>query len=241
VATTHLARPIISGVTAISKLPSNGWRDALALAATGLGIFAGLGVGVLLFGPAGAILGPAIGAFGYTKQFWRTAFKRADRVTGVPQRRPPPGERLLGIARPHERTLDAPNTPLVVATTITIDGGVLARRIESVPFWLALPDQRRILIDGELWLASAHPERGDHAAARSAIVASGIPLLRSQRRRCTLTRTILCAGDSLSARGPVAPEQLVGGGYRDHLVDAMRGPPGHPLWLERLDPGFEPR
>jgi hypothetical protein len=240
VAPAQLVRPVLSGVTAIIKKPHTGWRDFLALMGTSVGMFAGAGAGALLFGPPGLLAGLAIGFFGYTKQFWRTALKRKDRIVGIAPPRPPPGDRLLGIARPHERTLDADALlqTLVVASTILLDGSVLARSIESVPFWLTLADKRRILVDGPLWLASAKPVRSDDTDTRNAIVSAGIPLLRSQRRRCTLVRTILRAGDPLSAVGSVAPEQLVGGGYRDHLVDAMRGHPGAPLWLERLDPNM---
>jgi hypothetical protein len=191
-----------------------------------------------VFGPFGLLCGPLFGALGYTKQFWRTAFKRRDRVLPVALPRAPRGDRLLGTAQPHERKLDLVNaraTPLVVASIVALDGGVIARRIESVPFWLVLADKRRILVDGVVWLASAKPEKLDATAAREGLAAAGIPLTRAERKRITLWRTVLCASDTLSAIGPVAPEQLAGAGYRDHLVDAMRGIAGHPLWLERLD------
>jgi hypothetical protein len=233
-----LARPMISGVTAITKPPPKGWRDTVALLTTSFGIFGGVALGGFYFGPTGALLGPAVGLLGYTKQFWRTAFKRRDRVVPIDPPRPPPGDRLLGIAQPHERALDldnAPAQPLVVASIVGLDGGVIARRIESVPFWLVLHDKRRILVGGILWLASANPERLDAAAAREGLAAAGIPLTRAERKRISLWRTVLCAGDSFSALGTVAPEQLAGGGYRDHLIDSMRGPPGHPLWLDRLE------
>lgn len=235
----QLARPVISGITAITKQPPSGFRDFLAITATSLGIIGGFGVGALLLGPPGLLLGAAVGIFGYTKQYWRTALKRQDRIVGVAPPRRPPGERLVGIAQPLDRTLDVPDArpqPLAVATTILLEGKVIARRIESVPFWLVLSDTYRILVDGPLWLASYRPELRDNAAAREVIVSAGIPLPRSQRRKCKLVRTILCAHEQLGALGPIAPEQLFGGGYRDHLVNAMRGAPGAPLWLERYEP-----
>ncbi len=231
-----LARPIISGVTAITKPPAKGWRDMLALLTTSFGMFGAAAAGAFYLGPIGLLAGPAFATFGYTKQFWRTAFTRRDRVLPIDPPRPPPGDRLLGTAQPHERILElanAPAQPLVVASMVGLDGGVIARRIESVPFWLVLHDKRRILVDGILWLSSATPSRLDATAARNGLAAAGIPLTRAERNRITLWRTVLCAGDSVSALGTVAPEQLAGGGYRDHLIDAMRGHPGHPLWLER--------
>lgn len=235
----QLARPTVSGVTAITRKPATGWRDFLALMTTSVGIFAAAAAGAVTLGPVGLLAGPLFGALGYTKQFWRTALKRRDRVLPADPPRPPPGDRLLGVAQPHERTLEldnAPPRPLVVASLVGLDGGVIARRVEAVPFWLVLADKRRILVDGILWLASATtPEKLPTTAALEGLAAAGIPLTRAERKRITVWRTVLCAGDHLSAIGVVSPEQLAGAGYRDHLVDAMRGAPGHPLWIERLD------
>ena len=231
-----LARPVVSGVTALTRKPPTGWRDTLALLGTAVGVFGAAVGGAFVAGPVGLLAGPAFGVLGYSKQFWRTAFKRRERVRAIAPPRPPVGAALTGVAQPHERTLsadDVPAQPLVVAHTLGLGGDVLARRIEAVPFWLVLSDQRRILVDGSVWLASDSPEQLPAVTACEDLGVAGMPLSRAERRRITLSRTVLCAGDSVSAIGAITNEQLAGGGYRDHLVETLRGAPGTVVWLER--------
>ena len=236
-----LARPVVSGVTALARKPPTGWRDTLALLGTATGMFGAAVGGAFIAGPIGLLAGPAFGLLGYSKQFWRAAFKRRDRVRAIAPPRPPLGEAHVGTAQPHERTLaggelDRPGQPLVVAHTLGLGGDVLTRRIEAVPFWLVLSDQRRVLVDGALWLTSDAPVQLPAVTALEDLRVAGIPLSRGERKRMTLARTILRAGDSVSIIGVVTTEQLAGSGYRDHHVEALRGEPGAPLWLERREP-----
>jgi hypothetical protein len=223
IAPALLARPRIAGVTALAKRPPTGWRDRLALYGTAFGVLGGVVTGFVLADTPGILLGPLIGLLGYTKQFWRSAFTRRDKDMPIAPLRPPTGERILGVAQPHQRTVELANVPprtLAVASTVLLDGGIIARQIASVPFWLVRADQRRILVDGSSWLTSSKPERLSAITANKVLHDARVTLTRAQRSRITLTRTVLVAGDRFSAIGAIAPEQLPGAGYRDHLVDA---------------------
>jgi hypothetical protein len=137
------------------------------------------------------------------------------------------------VARPFERTLTA--TELARATTIDSPQGVIVRGIESVPFWLAL-DDKRVLITGEVWLASLVPAELPSATdALRALEVTDLPVSRAQRRKLRASRVTIEDGDRVSVIGRVREEQLPGGGgYRDSLAETVRGEPGQVVWIQRL-------
>jgi hypothetical protein len=184
-------------------------------------------------GPIGLLFGPAFGVFGYTKQYWTTVLKRRPRLAAVPAPTRPEGEALVGVARPFERMLAA--NALASATTIHNAQGVMVREIESVPFWLAL-DDKRVLVTGEVWLASLVPAGLPSATdALRELEVNDLPVTRVQRRRLRASRVTIEAGDRVSVIGRVREEQLPGGGgYRDSLVETVRGEPGQIVWIQRL-------
>jgi hypothetical protein len=76
---------------------------------------------------------------------------------------------------------------------------------------------------------------GGTTTSQSATPSSSAASRSSAASSAASSSALSTATATVSAIGTVSPEQLAGAGYRDHLVDAMRGLPGHPLWLERLD------
>ena len=228
-----LTRERIEGLTTVTKQPASGWRDAVALVGTAFGVIGAGVVGAFAVGPAGLLLGPAFGAFGYTKQYWKAALKRRPRLAAVPAPTRPEGEALVGVARPFERTLDA--AALATATTIHGARGVMVRGIESVPFWLAL-DDKRVLVTGEVWLSSLVPAELPSATdALRELEVNDLPVTRAQRRKLRASRVTIEVGDRVSVIGRVREEQLPGGGgYRDSLAETVRGEPGQVVWIQRL-------
>jgi hypothetical protein len=179
------------------------------------------------------LLGPAFGAFGYSKQYWKAALKRRPRLLAVPPPTRPDGETFVGVARPFQRTLTA--NVLASATTIHTAQGVMLRAIESVPFWLAL-DDKRVLVTGEVWLASLVPAELPSATdVLRELEVNDLPVTRVQRRKMRASRVTIEAGDRVSVIGRVREEQLPGGGgYRDSLAETVRGEPGQIVWIQRL-------
>ncbi len=229
----ELTRVRIEGLTTVKRKPPTGWRDAVALLGTAFGVFGAAVAGALVVGPGGLLLGPAFGVFGYTKQYWKAALKRRPRLTAVPPPTRPEGEALVGVARPFERTLEG--NVLARATTIHDAQGVMVRGVESVSFWLAL-DDKRVLVTGEVWLASLVPAQLPSATdALRELEVNDLPVTRAQRRRLRASRVMIEAGDRVSVIGHVREEQLPGGGgYRDSLAETIRGEPGQIVWIQRL-------
>jgi len=232
-----LTRPRIEGLTTVKKPPATGARDALALLGTAFGMFGAGAVGVLLTrSPIGLLFGPAFGAFGYSKQFWRTALKRRPRLAAVPPRERPAGELLIGVAQPFERTVGA--GALAIATTVETREGVIVRAIEAAPFWLALAD-RRVLVTGACWVTGSTSDRADPVSrVLGELEANGLPIARASKKRMQVVRVTIAPGDPVAVLGRVREEQLAGaGGYRDSLVGTIRGEPGSIVWIDRLEGG----
>ena len=217
----------------MKKKPATGWRDGVALIGTALGVVGAGVVGAVAVGPTGLLLGPAFGVLGYSKQYWSAALKRRPRLAAVAAPTRPPSDTLVGVARAFERTLGA--NALASATTIHNAQGVMVRAIESVPFWLAL-DDKRVLITGEVWLASLVPAELPSATdALRELEINDLPVTRAQRRKLRASRVTIVAGDRIAVSGRVREEQLPGGGgYRDSLAETVRGEPGQVVWIQRL-------
>jgi hypothetical protein len=184
----------------------------------------------------GALLGPLFGAFGYRKQFWKTALRRKHRLSPVPHPARPVGTPLIGIAQPFERTLAGPGSqpaPLVVAISIRSSRGIFVRSIDAVPFWLVLED-RKVLVTGRCWPHTDSPELGRPVnETLRQLGAEKLPLSRRERRLSITARTTISAGDRIAVIGALRQEQVAGvGGYRDSLTDVIRGEPGESVWLE---------
>jgi hypothetical protein len=233
----NLTRPRIEGLTRVKKQPATGARDALALLATAFGVLVAGAAGVLVTrSPIGLVFGPAAGAFGYSKQFWRAALTRRPRLAAVAPRERPAGEVLIGVAQPFESTLGA--GALAIATTIATRQGVIVRAVEAVPFWLALAD-RRVLVAGDCWVAGHASDHGDPVSrVLGELEANALPLARASKRRMQVARVMIAPGDRVAVLGRLREEQLAGaGGYRDSLVETVRGEPGSIVWIDRLEGG----
>lgn len=231
----ELLRAQIAGLTRIARPPPRGWRDRVALWTTALGMLgSGIVASVLIDSPAGMLVMPAVGAFGYSKQFWRAAFKRRPRLTGVPPRARPPGVPLVGIARPFERTLAT--GAIAIATIVENRQGVLLRAIDAAPFWLVIGD-RRVLVTGACWLAGAAAAYlVPMSVLLRELVAGGFPIDRASRAGLRVARIAVMPGDRVAVLGPLRDETVAGlGGYRDSLTETIRGEPGAPIWIDRLD------
>ena len=224
-----LTTEVIAGITAISKPPATGWRDTVALLATTLGFFAGMGVGFFVAGSWGAVLfGGAAVVGGYNKQFWKPAFKHTKQLRVIAAPAPPVAEAFIG--RVHTHASQLAGGALAIATTYTVDGGTLARTIESVPFWL-ISGGRRILIDGAIRISPASGQRVPSAFAD--LVKLGVEIHRRARKRIVATRVTLQPDDMIVAKGELTTKQLFDGGYRDNLVDTLFGEAGQPIWIAR--------
>lgn len=219
----------------MKKNPPQGWRDTLALFATAFGM---LGVSVagaaLTSAPAGLLLGSAYAMFGYNKQYWKMGLKRRPRLGAVPPRERPAGEMLIGVARSRDRTLGS--GALASATTIESPHGVVVRAIEAVPFWMVL-DDRCVLVTGHCWVASLVSQH-HHRVFRALreLGASELPIAHARKRTLRVTQVTVASGDLVAVTGRVRTEQLPGiAGYRDSMVETVRGEPGAPVWIERLE------
>lgn len=235
-----LTRPRIAGLTTVKKEPAKGLRDALALLGTAFGMIGAGAAGVLVtHSPYGVILAPAFGLFGYTKQFWRAALKRRPRLGAVSARERPVGEAMIGEVRPFERTVGSGGA-LAIATTIATTQGVIVRAIDAAPFWLVLAD-RRVLVTGPCWLAGRPSDVMDPVAAVLAeLEAKDLPIARATRKRMRATRVTIAPGDRVTVVGRIREEQLAGvGGYRDSLVETVRGEPGAIVWIETGAPASD--
>lgn len=225
----ELTTEVIAGVTTVAKAPATGWRDTVALLATTFGFFAGMGIGFAIAGPWGAtFFGGAAVLGGYNKQFWKTAFTHRRQLRAIAAPVPPVTEAFTGRVRVHAKQLAG--GAVAIATTYLLDSGVLVRSIEAVPFWLIAGD-RRILIDGAIRITAADAE--PIATAVKELSQLGIPIRRRERGRITAHRVALHADDRITAKGHVAAMQLLDGGYRDNLVDALYGESGMPIWIAR--------
>lgn len=232
-----LTRERIEGVTAIANRPRSGWRDAVALLATAFSLLGAGAAGLLVtHHSAGLLLAPVVGLFGYTKQFWRVAFKRRPRLETVAAPIAPDGLALEGIAQTFDRTVGSKQ--LAIATTFVLGGGVIARAIEAVPFWLVLPD-RRVLVTGPCWLVgvSNQTSGGDPVAAVLAeLGAVELPLTPKYLNRLVVKRVAIAEGDRVSVIGRLQDQQIAGsGGYRDSLVETVTGEPGTIVWIEQIE------
>jgi hypothetical protein len=233
----ELLQARVDGLTRVTRRPPTGWRDGLALYAT---VFGSLGAGVVgevITGSwFGALVAPAVALFGYKKQFWKMALRRRARLDGVPARERPTGEALIGTAHAFERTVGG--DVLAVATTIESSAGVVARAIDAAPFWLALPD-RRVLVTGECWLAGpAYQRNGAVSRTLGELGAKDLPIAQARGKRLWVVRVKIAPGDRIAVIGRIREEQLAGaGGYRDALVETVRGEAGAPVWIDRLDRG----
>ncbi|HEY6034808.1 MAG TPA: hypothetical protein VIV58_11125 [Kofleriaceae bacterium] len=225
----ELTTDVIAGVTTIAKAPATGWRDTVALLATTLGFFAGMGIGFAIAGPWGAtFFGGAAVIGGYNKQFWKTAFTHRRQLLAIAAPAAPVAEAFIGRVQAHTQHLAG--GAVAIATTYLLDDGVLVREIESVPFWL-ITGERRILIDGAIRIVATDPE--PVAGAVRALVQLGLPIRRRERARLTAQRIALHPDDKITAKGQVASMQLLDGGYRDNLVDALYGESGRAIWIAR--------
>lgn len=233
-----LAQARIESVALVPKKPPSGLRDKLELWGTGVGMsVGGLALGILTMNPVVGILTfVGVGALGMAQQHVRAHLVRRPRLTPRDPPSRPEGTSLLGTAEPLDRTVRTAAGPaLAVATTVWLDGGVVVRDVQSVPFWL-VQDERRLLVEQPLWLHEAAPEPVvDHDEALLQLGAKHLPLSRRQRRALEIKRVILRPGSTIEAIGTVTTEQRPGlGSYRDASVEVLRAHPGHPLWLEQV-------
>ena len=229
----ELTTEVIAGVTTVAKNPATGWRDTVALLATTFGFFIGTGVGFAVAGPWGAVLfGGAAAVGGYNKQFWKAAFTRRRQLLAIAPPLAPVAEAFSGRVQVHSKRLAG--GAVAIATTYFLDDGVIVRSIESVPFWL-IAGERRILIDGAIRISAVDAE--PVANAVKDLSRMGIPIRRRERGRISAVRAALHPDDKITAKGTVAAMQLLDGGYRDNLVDALFGESGKPIWIAR-DPSL---
>lgn len=226
-----LTRPQFAGVTAVTKQPATGWRDQVALWSTALGMLGAAVAGALITSsPVGLLAGPAVGAFGYTKQFWRTALKRRPRLGTVEAPAPPPGPAIVGVAQPFERTVAG--GALAIATTIENRHGVIARLVDAAAFWLVA--DRRFLVTGNCWVAGVAGRSWPRSTLLHELAAGGFPIGHVKRAGLRIHRVAVMPGDRIAVNGRPSEEAIAGLGYRDAVTDALRGEPGRPVWIDRL-------
>jgi hypothetical protein len=183
----------------------------------------------------GLLAGPLAGGLGYHKQFWRAAFVRRKRLGHVADPKAPDGEPVVGVAQRFERTVTAPvGRDAVLATALVVraaGGGLLLRWIEAAPFWVVV-GERKLLVTGACWFADAG-ERVElerrHDLTLRRIAAARAP------RDAVVVQASLRPGDAIAVTGTVRDEQLPGhGGYRDSVVETLRGEPRSVVWVERV-------
>jgi hypothetical protein len=165
---------------------------------------------------------------GYNKQFWKTAFTHRKQLRAIAAPAPPITEAFNGRVQAHANQLAG--GALAIATIYTLDGGVLVRTIEMVPFWL-VTGGRRVLIDGAIRISAEPAQPVPNAFADLAKL--GLPIRRRERARIAATRIALHPDDMIVAKGELTTKQLFDGGYRDNLVDTLFGENGRPIWIAR--------
>lgn len=231
----ELTRLRIAGVSRETRRPPDGWRDRVALYTTAAAVFAAGTAGVLVCGSAaGALFGPAVGALGYSKQFWRAVIIRRPRLAGAAPRERPDGAPLIGVAQSFERTVAG--GALAVATVIANRDGVIVRAVDAVPFWLVIAG-RRVLVTGPCWVSGAvHARPAPVGDVLRELDASELPIARARRAELTVWQTAVVPGERIAVFGRVREGQLAGsGGYRDAVGELIRGEPGAVVWIERLE------
>jgi hypothetical protein len=231
----------VEGIAAIAKRPPAGWRDTVALVFTGFGVFVMGGIGAWLTRePAGVLLGPAYGAFGYRKQFWQAVLQRKPRLDPVPKLAATPGEPLVGTAQIFDKELVVGELRgvLVATTEVQSRRGVLLRVVDAVAFWLVMED-RKVLVTGTCWIQLTDDEpRQPLAPNRYHLGIYPQMLARADRQSLVAARTTISRGDVVAVTGTVRREQLAGmDGYRDSFADVIRGGPGDVVWIEKRAAG----
>jgi len=230
----------IEGLTRVPKQPATGWRDAVALVGTGLGVMVGCVAGVGLLGhPAGMLVGGLVGAFGYRKQYWKARLVRRRALRPVPRPSSHPEQRgLVGRVRRFERDVRVPRTgEVVIATSIVVaagaGGGTLVRATRVAPFWLVVDDQRRILVTGPCWVHAAAPTV-EHRDVRATLDELAVPPGLRLPRGAVVEVATVRAGDQVAVDGELREELLpAAGGYRDGTVETIRAEIDRPVWIHR--------
>lgn len=228
-----LTRQRVAGVTTVAKPPATGWRDQAALWGTALGVLSAATGGALITHSAlGMLAGPAVGVFGYSKQFWKTVLRRRPRLDAVAAPERPACAALAGTAQPFERSVAG--GALAIATTVENRHGVIVRAVDAAAFWLT--GERRILVSGNCWIAGAPgPSLIPASLLLREIEAGGFPISRASRTGLRVTRVAIMPGDRVSVLGHLREEAVAGlGGYRDTLTETLRGEPGARVWIDRL-------
>ncbi len=237
----------VEGVGAARKLPAQGWRDGVALMTTAVGVIGGaIAVAVWTASPFGLLAGPAVGALGYSKQFWRTVLKRRRRLRPVAAPVPPlgaePEDAHLGVAQAWQRTVaavgDAEGRAALVATlTLSSRGGLLLRQVRAAPFWLVADGGDKTLVAGACWLQVVQPTvTSDAETVRALLDALGVPEGFPLPGKLIAQQAQIEPGERVLVFGAVRTEQVVGlGGYRDATVPVIRGEPGRPVWIARVE------
>jgi hypothetical protein len=234
----------VEGVRTVPKKPATGWRDGLAVTVTALGVLGGAGAGAWLTrSPYGIFAGVALGAFGYSKQYWMARLVRRKRLRPVPFLLGPEPGGVVGVAQPFQRTIEAQvsgETALVAVVMICGQFGLLLRHVRAEPFWLLADDGARILVTGACWIGSIRARRFDSAGSTDDVNAAlrvlGVPATLRLPALAAVIETHVKPGERVRVIGTVRREHAVEvAGYRDATVDVMRGVPGAPVWITRSE------
>jgi hypothetical protein len=226
----------------VAKQPPTGERDRFELLLTVMAMCAGGGlVGVI--DPAWAI--PAFivpGFVGYWQQRRRLARARRGKIRAVALPAWPEGESYTGTAEPAGAPVAAPfsGTPALAATgAISTASGVHFQRRVACDFWILRDDAERVLITGEVDVATPAPppdvllepaRRTWSHAQIDHFVALGLRADLRFDRPVFANELSVTAGDRVEASGGEPRRELVAGlGYRDQEVLVLRGKAGAPV------------
>jgi len=209
----------------------------------------GSGVGNAIGGPAGALAGFILGLAPYRKHFWKLVPIKRQWLRPIADPIPPSIDdgrvRLVGTAQLHQTTTPTPGSKReALAASVVVRAvrdpdvevapdelgtrSYLVRAVASAPFFL-VTEGRRILVTGTVWVAS-----------RSAVRLTIDPHLVVQRlglprrylpRWVAAEEAVVSDGRKLSVSGRLREEAVPGVGYRDDVIETLRGEPGEPVWI----------
>lgn len=149
------------------------------------------------------------------------------------------GPQIVGIARRAAAAVPAvlEEGEVLLSSVAIIEEGLRSAHItRSEGFAVERADEPPIVVLGELWLTDTSEEGGTHAS-QVTLEVDGVKVLPLDRPNTAVTESVIRPGDPVELiGGTVTQERVPGGGYRgDAIGDVLRGVPGNPVFVRRVD------
>jgi len=245
----QLLQAKVEGVELVAEPPPNHNRGGGAVIGTMVLMFLGGGIGNALAGDLGGVVGFLLGLTPYRKHFWKMVVIKRPKLEAIVDPSSPRladgRTRLAGTAQQHQATTPSPGSKrealaasVVVRAVRDPDVEVqsselatkryLVRAVTSAPFFL-VAEGRRILVTGTVWVASKQAVR---LAIDPFLVAQRLGLPRRYLPRYIVAEEAVVSADRrITVTGRLREERVPGLGYRDDVIETLRGEPADPVWI----------